>query len=260
MRAEVNGTEIEYVEKGKGETAIVFIHGLGENLESWRYQVDHFSRKVRAVALDLRGHGKSGDGNISLDIFVEDVKALLDKLGIKEVILCGLSMGGAISMAFYSKYPERVKGMILADTSSGFSRETAERMLSQRMEYIEKRGMEELGRFIANGALSEEADEQLREEVRKMFSSNRVGPYKEATKVAILSNLDEVLPRIKAPVLIMVGEKDKTTPPELAAHLHENIKGSELRVIPKAAHLTKLENPEAFNAYMEEFLVKRGLI
>jgi pimeloyl-ACP methyl ester carboxylesterase len=260
MRAKVNGTEIAYVERGKGKNTIVFVHGLGENKESWRYQTEHFSKKTRTIAVDLRGHGESGDSNISLDIFVEDLRALIDKLGAKEIILCGLSMGGAISMAFYSKYPERVKAMVLSDTSSGFSRETAERMLSQRMDYIENKGMEELGKFIANGALTENASEDLREEVRKMFASNKIGPYKEATKVAILSNLDDVLPTIKVPVLIMVGEKDRTTPVELAKHLNERINGSELRIIPGAAHLTKLEKPELFNSYMEEFLTKRGFL
>jgi len=260
MRAEINGTEIAYVEEGKGENTIMFVHGLGENKESWRYQMEHFSKKARTIALDLRGHGESGDRSISLDIFVEDLRALMDRLGAREVILCGLSMGGAISMAFYSKYPERVKAMVLADTTSGFSREIAERMLSQRMEYIEKRDMEELGRFIASGALSENADESLGEEVRKMFASNRAGPYKEATKVAILSNLEEVLPKIKVPVLVMVGEKDRTTPVELAKHLNEGIRGSELMVIPGAAHLSKLEKPELFNIYMEEFLTKREFL
>lgn len=260
MRAKVNGTELEYIDKGSGKNTIVFIHGLGENADSWRYQIEYFSKKARVIAMDLRGHGESEDGNISLDTFVEDIRTLLDKLSVKDVILCGLSMGGAISMAFYSKYPERVKAMVLSDTSSGFSRETAERMLSQRMDYIENKGMEELGKFIANGALSENADEALREEVRKMFASNKVGPYKEATKVAILSNLDDVLPKIKVPVLIMVGEKDKTTPLELARHLNENIKGSELRVIPGAGHLSKLEKPDLFNKNMDEFLTKKGFL
>jgi len=128
------------------------------------------------------------------------------------------------------------------------------------MDYIENKGMEELGKFISNGALSESADEALREEVRKMFASNKVGPYKEATKVAILSNLDDALPKIRAPVLIMVGEKDRTTPVELAKHLNERIKGSELRIIPGAGHLSKLEKPELFNSCMEEFLTERGFL
>jgi len=122
MKAKVNGTEIAYVERGKGKNTIVFVHGLGENKESWRYQTEHFSNKARTIAVDLRGHGESGDSNISLDIFVEDLRALVDKLGAKEIILCGLSMGGAISLAFCSEYPERVKAMVLADTSSGFQR------------------------------------------------------------------------------------------------------------------------------------------
>lgn len=67
-------------------------------------------------------------------------------------------------------------------------------MLSQYMEYLEKKGMKELGNFITNGALSEDAGENLRTKVREMFSSNKDRPYKEATKVAILSNLDDVLP------------------------------------------------------------------
>jgi len=261
MRANVNGTEIEYIDNGEGENIIVFIHGLGENIESWRYQIDHFSKRNRVIALDLRGHGKSRDGKISLETFVEDISALLDEIGVKDVILCGISMGGAISMAFYSKYPEKVRAMVLADTSSGFSRETAEIMLSQRMEYIEERGMKELGNFITNGALSEDASENLRAKVREMFSSNRDEPYKEATKVAILSNLDDVLPKIKVPVLILVGEEDRTTPAvESANHLNNEIKGSELKIIPRAGHLSNLENPEFFNKSIEEFLMKEVFI
>ena len=101
MYANINGINMYYEEKGQGP-AFVFIHGLGESAESWHFQTDYFSKGFHTLAMDLRGHAKSEDGDITitLDLFAADVIALLDHLGIEKAHFVGHSMGGVIPVSY----------------------------------------------------------------------------------------------------------------------------------------------------------------
>jgi len=115
-----NDLEINYIIKGEGEP-LVLIHGFGTKYQGWSFQIPYFSKKMKVIALDNRGVGKSSrpNYNYTMNIFVEDIKTLLDYLDIQDKIhLCGISLGGMIVQNFVLKYPERIKTLILCATSA----------------------------------------------------------------------------------------------------------------------------------------------
>ena len=121
MKAVVNGGEVFYVERGISDAApIVLIHGFPFSHEMWEPQIEVLQKRFRVIAYDLRGHGKSGvgDGQYTLEFFVDDLLGLLGHLKIERAVLCGLSMGGYIALRAVERNPERVRSLILADTQS----------------------------------------------------------------------------------------------------------------------------------------------
>src|SRR6266516_4639836 len=118
MDIEVNGIRIHYTIEGEGPP-IVLLHGYTLDRSFWDPQVRTLRRRYRVIAPDLRGFGESELGSVqtsSMDLMADDVRALLDRVALREpVVLGGLSMGVAVTLAFVEKYPERVRALFLAD-------------------------------------------------------------------------------------------------------------------------------------------------
>ncbi|MEK7336176.1 MAG: alpha/beta fold hydrolase, partial [Nitrospirota bacterium] len=117
MQAKINDMTLAYSDSGSGQP-IVFLHAFPLNRTMWAEQEAALSSHHRVITIDLRGHGESDAPlwHYSLDQAADDVRALLDHLSIRQALFVGLSMGGYILLAFYRKYADRVKGMVLADT------------------------------------------------------------------------------------------------------------------------------------------------
>ncbi len=249
---ESNGLKLRYLELGEGEP-LILIHGLGESLEGWNYQYDEFSRYFRVISLDLRGFGMSDvPESISIYDFAEDVKNLMDELGIKSANLLGLSMGGAVCMAFFERYPERVRSLILANTLYKLPEE-AKPLFEERLKLVEKADMDEIANFIANISIHQERDD-LKDFVRTIVRKNDKEFYKKVTIELSKIDFEDVLPKINVPTLILVAEYDVTTPPVIGGEMAKLIPNSEIRTVKNSAHLAKVENPEEFNRYVIEFL------
>lgn len=247
--------DLHYYDQGAGET-LILIHGLGGVGESWRFQIEALSQAYRVIALDLRGHGQSGyrvEEPLTIRAFADDVAALMNKLGIKEAHFCGISMGGTIALEIFIRYYLRVKSLILADTTAFFPN------LNRREEFLrllDSMAMAEWAQLGTLFTLHREAPPALREEVVQMAAANRRGPYRQALIAAFSIDYRWVLPLIDVPTLILVGEEDQATPLGYAKYLHAHINNSVLQVIPRAAHLTNLENPAAFNRQVLAHLQK----
>jgi pimeloyl-ACP methyl ester carboxylesterase len=247
-----NGLKLRYFEAGDGEP-LILIHGLGESIEGWTFQYDEFSKHFRVVSLDLRGFGMSDvPESVSIYDFTEDVRNLMDWLGIKAANLLGLSMGGAVCLAFFDRYPEMVKSLILANTLHKLPEE-AKPLFEERLRLLERASMVEIAEFIAKLSIYQER-EDLRDMVRTILRRNDKEFYKRVTIEISRINFEDLLPKINVPTLIIVAEKDVTTPPVMGKEMARLIPNSEIRVVRNAAHLAKLENPEEFNRYVLEFL------
>ncbi|HWR39892.1 MAG TPA: alpha/beta hydrolase [Patescibacteria group bacterium] len=255
MFCNVNGIQMYYEEQGQGP-ALVFIHGLGENASSWKFQKEYFSKTFRVVVMDLRGHGQSGDGEefITMEWFAKDVLDLLTSLGISRAHFVGHSMGGLIIQQIAAQYPERIATMTLSDAAGFYPPPFATTGLEERLKRLETLSMNEVAEAIANVACRAGIPEAEKISVRDMFAANRREPYRQSTISTLKADYREFHSKMKAPTFLLVGELDVTTPLDYAQFLNKAITGSKLEIIPDAAHMTKMENPAFYNRALAEFL------
>lgn len=257
MKVKTNGIETNYVIEGEGPW-LTMSHSLASNLTMWDEQAKLLARKFKVLRYDTRGHGGSGapPGPYTLDLLADDAKALFDALGIGQTHWVGLSMGGMIGETFALKHPGFFQSMVLADTTARRPPNAAE-MWGERIRIAESRGMDAL----VESTLARWFTEPYRQSRKDVME--RIGNHIRSTPVAgfagcchAISKVDVLdrLPEIKCPALVIVGEEDHGTPPEMARAIHANLPGSELVLIPSAAHFSNVEQETAFNDAMTAFL------
>jgi len=249
--------EIAWLEAGRG-WPLVLLHGFPLSAAMWRPQLEAVPQGWRFIAPDFRGFGRTPLGSEPLSVAAQaaDVGALMDALEIEEAIVGGLSMGGYVAFAMFRDEPGRITALILADTRA--AADSAEgRMGRARMrEALAQHGPRAVADQMLPKLLSPAAPPALVAEVRAMIES--ADP--RAIDAAILSLLNRPdstpdLPNISRGTLIVVGADDVVTPPADAEALHRGILRSTMTVIPRAGHLSNLEQPEAFSRALADFLL-----
>ncbi len=259
MKIKTNGIEVNYEIAGEGPW-VTLSHSLACNLHMWDDQMAVLTKHYKVLRFDTRGHGQSGSppGPYTLDQMADDVKGLLDALGIKQTHWVGLSMGGMIGETFALKYPGVFESLVLADTTSRRP-PNAEQMWSDRTKLAQEQGMgalveSTLARWFTEPYRNARKDVMARiaADIRNTPVAGFVGCCQAIAKIDLLDRLQE----IKCPVFIMVGEHDHGTPPEMARQIHENLPGSDLLIIPSAAHISNIEQTEVFNKALLGFLGK----
>lgn len=258
MRTEVNGITIGYSDRGSG-LPLVFLHAFPLNRTMWASQEQALSSQFRVITLDLRGHGES-DAPLwyyTLDQAADDVRALMDHLSIQQALLVGLSMGGYILLAFYRRYVERVKGLLLADTRAQADTPEGKEGRFQMAQTAYRKGPSAIADVMIPKLLSPatvRTRPDIVQRVRGMIEGNQIsGIAGDLMAMAERSDSVPLLEQIACPVQIIVGELDQATPPADAELMAEKIPGARLAVIPNAAHLANLEQPEAFNQIVSSF-------
>jgi 3-oxoadipate enol-lactonase len=239
---------------------VVFLHGIGGNRTNWEGQMEYFGAEFCAVAWDARGYGASDDPPRTWQFgdYADDLVRLLDDLDAERAHLVGLSMGGMILQDFYGRYPHRVATLALVDTSAGFgsvSKEVRRDFLARRLEPLE-RGLTpaDIAPEVVEVLVAKSASPAARQRMRASMEALRVEPYKQALHAIMTTDFRALLPRIKVPTLVIVGEEDVVTPPSDAEFLAKNIPDVAVVTIPGTGHLTNIEQPEAFNAALERLL------
>lgn len=247
---------MHYRDEGSGQ-AIVLIHAFPLHGAMWEAQIRALCGHMRVIVPDLRGFGASdlGQAPASLDDYADDLLALLDHIGLGQVVVCGLSMGGYISFAMLKKAPERVKGLILADTRAGAdSVEGREGRLVQARK-AETEGVLAVGEPMLSKLVAPHAPTALFEKLRTIMSSNSPAGVAAALRsMAARPDSSGFLDIINIPTLIIVGSEDILTPPAEAHGMHTRIKNSIMVEIPGVGHLSNLEAPEVFHAALVGFL------
>ena len=257
MKTTTNGIDTHYTIDGEGPW-MVFSHSLASNVTMWEPQVKAFSKRYKVLCYDTRGHGQSSvpAGAYTLDQLADDVKALLDSLGIKSCHWVGLSMGGMIGQTFALKYPGVFKTMTLADTTSRYPADL-QPVWQGRIDTATKEGMEPFVQAMLERWFTEPYRKSgapvlgaVAQGIRSTPTAGFIGCCHALPKINVSARLKEV----KTPSLVIVGEQDPGTPVSMAREIHENLPGSELVIIPEAAHLSNLEQPGAFNQALSGFL------
>jgi len=261
MKTLLNGNEAYYVEVGRtGALPLVLIHGFPFSHEMWDGQIEAFGKQFRVIAYDLRGHGKSGvgDGQYTLEFFVDDLLGLLDHLKIERAVLCGLSMGGYIALRAVERNPERVRGLVLADTQAKADSNEAKLKRAAAIISVKANGVKAYADSFVKSAFAPQTFAGNRaavEKIKQIIQGNSpLGICGALLALASRTDTSEALSGVKVPTLIIVGELDALTPPLVSKEMHSRIPNSELHVIPNAAHMSNLENPEEFNERVLNFL------
>jgi 3-oxoadipate enol-lactonase len=256
----INGVEMTWREAGSGEP-IVFLHGFPLHAGMWEPQLTDLPAGWRGIAPSVRGFGGSELGAepaSSMDLLAADVAALLDRLGIARVTLCGLSMGGYVALAFVRKYPERLRGLVLCDTRAGADSEDGRR---NRYELAERVRIEGVGpvrdamlpKLISGRTRQEQPEVESR--IRAMIEEASPEAVARAlTGMAARPDSTPFLREITVPTLVLVGAEDAVTPPGEAQLLVRGIPGARIETVADAGHLSNLEQPATFNRSLWTFL------
>lgn len=255
MKRSVNGIDLYYEDCGTGPV-LVFVHGLGENADSWKHQVACFKAGFRTVTMDLRGHHRSEDGDvfITMALFAADIIVLLDLLEIDRAHFVGLSMGGLICQELTIKHQHRMKTMTLSDAAGFYPDSMAKAGLEERLARIRTLPMAEVGRLVGEAATRPDIDKETLDEIIGMFQLNRKAPYLQALQSTLTADYRKIHHAIAIPSLIMVGALDLVTPIEFSQFLNRAIQHSKMTIIPHAAHMSKIENHLVYNKRLGEFL------
>ncbi len=256
MKVKTNGIEINYEIEGSGPW-LTMSHSLACNLHMWDPQMPVLTGRFKVLRFDTRGHGQSSApaGEYTLDQLADDVKGLFDALKIKQTHWAGLSMGGMIGQAFALKYPGVFQSLVLADTSSRRPPEAAT-LWGERIKIAREQGMEALvestlARWFTEPYRNSRKDvmSRISNDIRTTPATGFIGCCHAIARLDFLDRLKE----IKVPALIMVGEHDHGTPPEAARVIQQNLPGSELKIIPSAAHISNVEQAQVFNDAITRF-------
>ena len=259
MKTEVNGIDIDYTIEGDGPW-ITLSHSLACDSSMWDPQVDMLKKNFKVLRFDTRGHGQSAapEGEYTLDQLADDVHGLFGALGITRSHWMGLSMGGMIGQAFALKYPGMFASMILADTTSRQPPNGAA-MWAERIEIAKTKGTgalveATLARWFTDAYRA--ANPQVMADIGKVIRDTPAAGYAGCCAAISKINLTDRLNEIKCPTLILVGEQDLGTPVEAARLIQANLPGSELLVIPSAAHISNIEQAAVFNVAIRDFLTR----
>ena len=263
MKVRIRNAEIAYDDHGIGYP-IIFLHAFPLNRHMWEGQMlallgqQHF----RLIALDWRGLGESesqGSEAMTMDDLADDVAGLMDALGIQDAILCGLSLGGYVAFAFLRKHPQRVKGLILADTRPGADNEEGRANRERLAQLALTEGTEAIADLqIPNllAATTRQNSPEVEERVRQMIiAATPMGIAAISRGMAKREDATVLLGAIHCPTLVLVGAQDRLTPPEVAREYAARIPGAHLAIIEGAGHLSNLEQPEAFLQELRRFLL-----
>jgi pimeloyl-ACP methyl ester carboxylesterase len=248
--ASVNGVQLRHDESGTGP-ALLLSHGFSATGRMWDGQRRAFADRWRVIAWDMRGHGdtESPDdpAGYSADLTVGDMRGLLGHLGVRRAVIGGLSLGGYMSLAFHAQHPEMTRALVLCDTGPGYRNAEARagwnERASRRAGELETRGLEVLA----------SASREMREAMRQHRSAKWLAHAARGMLAQDGPRVIDSLPSIRVPTLIIVGDQDE---PFLAPcrYMAGKIPGARLEIIRGAGHSSNLDQPEAFDRVLGDFL------
>jgi 3-oxoadipate enol-lactonase len=244
------------VEGSADNPALVFINSLGSDLRIWDEVVPHFRDRFFVIRYDKRGHGLSDcpPGPYTIDELADEVAGLLDFLGVKTAVPIGISVGGMIALSFAARYPARVTQLVLSDTGAVIG--TAVYWV-ERIAALEANGFSELGEAILARWFAPAFVQKQPSAYRgfgNMLTRTPLAGY-IATCAAIRdADLRAAARSVKVPTLVLCGAEDNATPPELSKALVDMLEKGRFHLIPDAAHLPCIEQPQKMAVAIAEFI------
>jgi len=256
---EVNGIVMHYRARGdRTRPALVFCNSLGTDFRIWDAVAPAFEEDFFVVCYDKRGHGltQATPPPYRIDDHVDDVIALVDALAVGEVVLCGVSVGGLIAQGAAARLGERVRALVLCDTAARIGDTDT---WQARIDAVAAGGIEAL----ADGTMERWFTRAMRRERpaevaawRNMLVRTPPDGYLGTMTALRDADLTDDTDGLSAPALVVVGEEDGSTPPDVVRGLSDLIDESEFHVIEGAAHLPSIERPGVLVDLMREFFAR----
>jgi pimeloyl-ACP methyl ester carboxylesterase len=265
--ARVDGIGLFYEEVGEG-TPLVFVHEFAGDYQSWHLQVRFFARRYRTIAFNARGYPPSDvptdPAAYSQSRAAEDIKGLLDALGIRRAHICGLSMGGYATLHFGIRHPDRALSLVVAGAGYGSvpgERERFQKDVEETARRFVEDGIVAVADFYTKGPtrvqLMDKDPKGWRELYDQFIAQSAEGHALTMRGVQMtrpsVYELERELERLEVPTLVVTGDEDEPCL-EPALYLKRKIRSSGLLVLPKSGHTVNLEEPEAFNRGVLDFL------
>lgn len=267
----VNGLRIHYLDWGAaGRQPFIMLHGISRTAHSFDHIAPHFNRDYHVIALDLRGHGDSDwhpEGAYLVEDYVEDLEALIDRLGFRDVVITGNSTGGRVAQVYAGRHPDNVAALIVEDVGPERPNEIADSFARRVAQ--EANGWasdEELLRALmkADGGIGEELQRTHVRYATKRREDGRVVWKRDPNLVKgfVPTELWSHVSRITAPTLYVLGGNSRIVPPATQEKLKRTLPRVKITVMPGVGHYPHLEAPAAFidavKAFLEEHSVTRG--
>lgn len=258
--ATVNGITVHYELLGEpdAKNLVVFSNSLGTDFRIWLPLFDEISDDISVLLYDSRGHGLTGgaESAFGMNDLVEDLVALVEHVGIKRAVFCGLSVGGLICQGLWQKRPDLVKKLILCDTAPKIG--TVD-VWNARIDAIAKGGLESIADNVMERWFTPDFHQERADELagyRTMLCRQSAAGYASTCKAIRDSDFTDGLSTISVPVLCVVGDQDGSTPVEIVKAAADGIKGARFEVIEGCGHIPCVEQPEALAELLQTFLKK----
>jgi 3-oxoadipate enol-lactonase len=239
----------------------IFLHGIGGNRTFWREQIAALSSQFHTAAWDMRGYGASDDyeGPGNVRDFASDLARVLDHFKARKANIVGLSLGGIVAMAFCKHYPERVATLTLADSSEGFEGVPdykKEEFIRQRQKpLLEGKSLKDIAPDITNSlVIKDYAPSSYQRIYDGVLALHKESFLKTISATATVESLE--IDRIRVPTHVICGEEDPLTPIATSRALATKTNASAFTVIPRAGHISNVDQPDAFSKAVLEFLLK----
>jgi 3-oxoadipate enol-lactonase len=248
---------------GDRHDPVVFLHAFPLAQTMWDEQVTGLRSECRVVTFDWRGFGESTSGpeTSSMDLFADDLAALLDQLKIQRAVVCGLSMGGYAAFAFHRRHKERIAALVLANTRAGADSPEGRQSRFEMAGLVRKSGTEAIADTMLPrllGASTRNTSPEMVESVRRTILRNRPEPVAQAL-LAMAGRPDstDILGLIEVPVLVIAGTEDAIIKADEMEAMASLIPNAEFCPIETAGHLSNIEQPTNFNRAITRFLKTR---
>ena len=236
----------------EGAPVVVFSNSIGTTLSMWDAQARALEGRYRVLRYDARGHGQTPvlDTPVTIEGLGDDLVGLLDQLGISRAHVVGLSLGGMTAQSVVARFPARVKGLVLMATSAYLPGDWTARAAQVRASGMAAIVDAAIPRWFTPGFQT--AAPETVQLMREQFLA--IDPRGYAVCCGAIAGLDLRGSTMAAPALIIAGADDPATPPAMSEDIRARIPGATLVVLPRAAHLLAVEQPEAVNRHLLAFL------
>jgi len=259
MKEIINDLSV-FLEGSSKNKSIVFVHGFPFDHTMWKAQIDKFSEKYFCVTYDIRGLGESpvGDGQFTMESFVDDLEMITNELKLDKTILCGLSMGGYIGLRALERMEDKFSAVILCDTRADADGNEGKLKRAAAIKRINTEGLAPFTKDFITNCFGDYFKENYKADFEKRISDSLsfdpVGV--KGSLLAMLGRNDttEYLSKIKIPTLVICGELDALTPPAVMKAMADKINGSQFVVIKNSGHMSPIENPKEVNEAIKKFL------